>query len=163
MLPLLEAEGVVEHETDACGVCPVHKGIAIVCCCAAIASLTPVVLLQLGIVKRLPDPPGRIFNSKRIVTSKSAYRFGIPDGVLGIGSYSITLVLLITATPYRPLLRGILRAKLLLDGTVAARKTRKQMKEFGRVCSWCLGAAIATAGVVYFARKAREAERLQRA
>ena len=142
---------------------PVHKGMAIVCCCAAMASLTPVVLLQLRVIKKLPELPGRFFDSKQIVMSKSAHRFGIPDGLLGLGSYGVTLILLIAAKPSNPLLRGMLRGKLLLDGTVAARKTRGQMKEFGRVCSWCLGAAIATAGVVYFARKAREAERLHRA
>ncbi len=160
---LLESQSETETAVTECGACSVHKGMAIAFCSIAIASLVPVVLVQLRVIKNLPDPPGSIFDSKRIVTSKSAYRLGIPDGVLGLGSYSITLVLLITATPSRPLLRGALRAKLLLDGTVAARKARGQMKQFGRICSWCMGTALATAGVVYFARKGREAGKLHRA
>lgn len=161
MPPQLKFQRKTEEEN--CGVCPVHRGIAIAFCSVAIASLVPVLLVQLRVMKNLPDPPGSIFDSKRIVTSKSAYRFGIPDGLLGLGSYSITLVLLIAAKPSRPLVRGALRAKLLLDGTVAARKARRQMKQFGRICSWCMGTAVATAGVVYFARKAREAGKLHRA
>ncbi len=145
------------------GMCPAHKGIAIAFCCAAITSLVPVVLVQFRVINRLPDPPGKIFDSTRIVTSKSAYPLGIPDGVLGLGSYSVTLILLIYSGPSHPLLRGLLRAKLLLDGTVAARKARGQIKQFGRICSWCMGTAAATAGVIYFARKAREAQRRRRA
>ncbi len=140
-----------------------YRTIAIAFCCAAITTLVPVVLVQLRVIKRLPDPPGNIFDSKRIVTSKGAYLLGIPDGVLGLGSYSVTLILLIYARPSRPLLRGLLRAKLLLDGTIAARNARRQMKKFGRICSWCMGTAAATAGVIYFARKAREAEERDRA
>ncbi len=140
-----------------------HKGMAVACCCVAITSLVPVALLQLRVLKTLPDPPGRLFNSKRIVTSKNAYPLGIPDGLLGICSYSVTLVLLIAARPSRPFLRAALRGKLLLDGTMAARSARRQVTQFGRICSWCMGTAIATAGIVYFARKAREADRLQRA
>jgi len=141
-------------------VCPVHKGMAIACCCAAMASLTPVALVQLKIVRNLPDPPGRIFNSKRIVTSKGAYRFGIPDGVLGVASYGVTLALLMAAKPSRPAVRKMLRAKVALDAAMAIRGLRRQITQHGRICSWCVGTAAATAGMVYFARKAREAERL---
>jgi Vitamin K epoxide reductase family len=142
-------------------VCTVHKGAAIACCCAAIASLVPVALFQLHAIDDLPDPPGTIFDSKKIVTSKSAYRLGIPDGVLGLGSYGVTLGLLIAAKPSRPRVRKLLRGKLALDGTMAVRNARRQITQFGRICSWCMGTAIATAGVVYFARKAGAAERLR--
>src|SRR5665213_4050118 len=143
---LLRAEDEAENQAGTYNACPAYKGIAIAFCCVAITSLVPVALVQLRVIKRLPDPPGNIFASKRIVTSKSAYVSGIPDGLLGLGSYSVTLILLITAKPSRPLLRGMLRVKLLLDGTIAARKARGQLKQFGRICSWCMGTAMATAG-----------------
>ncbi len=139
----------------------VHNGLAISCCCAAMASLIPVALVQLHLIEDLPDPPGRIFNSKRIVTSKSAYRLGIPDGLLGLGSYGVTLALLIAAKPSHPLLQKLLMAKLVFDATMATRNARKQVTQFGRICSWCMGTALATGGVVYFARNARRAERSQ--
>lgn len=162
MSQLVPFEKPVEQDA-ACVPCSIHQGLAIACCCAAIVLLTPVALVQLKIVKKLPDFPGGVFDSKKIVLSKSAFRFGVPDGVLGIFSYSITLALLLAARPSRPLMRGLLRGKLLLDGSIAARKSRKQFKEFGRVCSWCVGASIATAGVLYFARKARQAGKLRAA
>jgi hypothetical protein len=139
-------------------VCPLHKGMAIACCCAAMASLAPVALVQLRIVKDLPDPPGRLFHSKRIVMSKDAYHLGIPDGVLGLASYGVTLALLLAAQPERSFVRRALRAKLALDATMAIRNVRKQIAEHGCLCSWCMGAAVATAGLVYFARKMRDAE-----
>ena len=72
-------------------VCAVHKGMAVACCCAAMATLAPVALVQLHIIRDLPDLPGRLFDSKRVVTSKGAYHLGIPDGVLGLASYGVTL------------------------------------------------------------------------
>jgi uncharacterized membrane protein len=133
-----------------------YEGLAMACCGVAIISLLPVALLQLKVVDRLPELPGSLFNSSRVVTSQAAYPLGIPDSLLGLASYATTLALLIAAKPSRPVTRTALRAKLLLDGALAARNTRKQVTEHGKICSWCMGAAIATAGMVYFARKARE-------
>ncbi len=138
--------------------CSVHKGAAVACCCAAMAALTPVALVQLHIIKDLPDLPGRMFNSKRVVTSKGSYRLGIPDGILGLASYGVTLALLLSATPERPLMRRLLRGKLALDATMAIRNVRKQATEHKYLCSWCIGVAVATAGVVFFGRKVRDAE-----
>lgn len=135
-----------------------YKGMSIACCCVALALLTPVALAQLKIIRKLPELPGRLFDSRRIIFSKHAYPLGIPDGVLGLLSYITTLALLIAWQPSRPLVHGLLRGKLLLDGTVAARKSRGQLRQFGRLCSWCVGASAATAGMIYFARKARQAQ-----
>ena len=157
-----ELEENPESNLGAAEVSPVHKGLAVACCSVAIASLVPVALVQLHAIDDLPDPPLRLFDSKMVVTSKSAYRFGIPDGVLGLGSYGVTLALLIAAKPSRPLVRKALRAKLALDGTMAVRNARKQVTQFSRVCFWCMGTAVATAGIIYFARKARAAERSHR-
>lgn len=136
----------------------VHKNIAIACCCVAIASLVPVALTQLKVIDTLPDPPGWMFDSTEIVTSKGAYKLGIPDGLLGIGSYGLTLTLLRMAGPSQPLLQKALRAKLALDGTMAVRHAKKQVSQFGRICSWCMVTAIATAGVLHYARRSRVME-----
>ncbi len=139
-------------------VCSVHKGMAVACCCAAMATLTPVALVQLHIIKDLPDPPGRWFNSKQVVTSKGAYRLGIPDGLLGLASYGVTLALLLAATPERPLMRRLLRGKLAFDATMAIRNVRKQVTAYKHICSWCIGTAAATAGLVLFGRTVGAAE-----
>jgi hypothetical protein len=67
----------------------------------------------------------------------------------------------VAAQPSRPLVTKALRAKLAWDATMAIRNARRQITEHGRICSWCMGAAVATAGLVYFERKAREAELLR--
>jgi uncharacterized membrane protein len=139
-------------------VCAIHKGMAVACCCAAMATLAPVALVQLHILRDLPDPPGRFFNSKRVITSKGAYHLGIPDGVLGVASYGVTLALLLAAKPERPMVRRLLRGKLAWDATMAIRNVRKQVTEHKRICSWCVATAVATAGLVFFARKVRDTE-----
>jgi hypothetical protein len=78
-----------------------------------------------------------------------------------MASYGVTLALLLASRPSRPIVNKMLRAKLALDATMAIRKVRRQISDHGRLCSWCLGAAAATAGIVYFARKAREQERMR--
>lgn len=58
---------------------------------AGIASMTPVTLLQMGVLKHVPDPPLKSFNSDKINSSCDAYRFGVPDGTLGILSFAANL------------------------------------------------------------------------
>lgn len=156
---LLEAENQADNVVAIAPSGSAHRGMAIACCCVAIGCLVPVTMLQLGTIDDLPDLPGRVFNTRKVVLSKTAFPLGIPDGMLGLGSYGVTLLLLATAKPGRPLLQAALRGKLMMDGAMAARNTRKQVTKFGRICTWCMGTAIATAGVVYFARQAREANK----
>jgi hypothetical protein len=49
-------------------------------------------LYQLGVIRHLPDPPGRIFDSDRVNASHKAYALGVPDGTLGLGLYALTLI-----------------------------------------------------------------------
>jgi len=50
-------------------------------------------LYQLGVIRHLPDPPANIFDSDKVNASTSAYRFGLPDGPLGLGQYGLALML----------------------------------------------------------------------
>jgi uncharacterized membrane protein len=63
----------------------------------AVATLVPVALYQTGVIGRLPDPPGAIFDSEWITSSKDAHPLGIPDALLGLGSYGATLALALAA------------------------------------------------------------------
>ena len=130
--------------------------VALLCCGAALGSLIPVALFQLEILKKLPDPPGPVFDSKTIVTSKDAFPVGVPDGLLGLGSYGATLLLLLAAGSGRttsPLAQTSLKSKLLLDSSLAAWNTVKQVRRFRRICSWCMGTALATGAMAYFGWK----------
>ena len=118
-------------------------------CCCALASLIPITLYQCGGLKTLPDPPSRIFNSERITSSKAAHPLGIPDGILGIASFSTTLALIILAKKHQPA-KKLLGAKLALDASAAAFNASRQVVSFGKLCSWCTATAL-SAGIMAYA------------
>jgi uncharacterized membrane protein len=120
---------------------------------AAILTLIPVAAHQLGALSHLPDPPGAVFESDRITDSKAAHPFGIPDGLLGIGSYSATLALALLAGRH-PSARRLLAFKLLADGSLAGFNVVRQVVRFRKLCSWCTGTALCTAAMLYAGRGA---------
>jgi len=119
---------------------------------AALATLVPVVAHQLGLLRHLPDPPGAIFDSDRITASKAARPLGVPDGILGVGSYGATLALVLLARK-NPAARKLLALKLVADGSMAGFNVVRQVVSFRKVCSWCTGTAICTAAMVIAGRK----------
>ena len=116
-------------------------------CAIAIATLLPVAAYQLGWVKHLSDPPGDLWDSDRITGSRTAHPLGIPDALLGLASYGASLGLLIAA-PRSDTARLLLPWKLGLDGAAAAFNAGRQVVKFGKMCSWCTGTGLATAGMV---------------
>ena len=118
----------------------------------ALGTLVPVALYQTGMLRRLPDPPGLIFDSAWITSSTDAHPFGVPDALLGLGSYGITMALLLAA-PECGLVRKVLAVKLAGDSSMAAVNVVKQVVKFRRVCSWCTGTAIATGIMIAAGRK----------
>ena len=130
---------------------------------AALLTLLPVAAHQLGVLGHLPDPPGELFASDRITGSKAAHPLGIPDSLLGLGSYGITLSLILLATSH-PKARRFLTLKLLGDGAVAAFNIVRQVAMFGKICSWCTGTALCSAVMVVADRSSivGEAQELRR-
>ena len=111
-------------------------------CYATLATLAPIALRQMGIIDHLPDPPGGVFQSDRITGSDAAHPFGIPDSLLGIASFGTTLALILVAKRNRKA-RVLLGAKLAGDAAFATFNVGRQIVQFGRLCSWCTGTAIA--------------------
>lgn len=122
-------------------------------CCLALATLAPVALYQTGILPRLPDPPLRLFDSKRITTSDAAHPLGIPDGLLGLASFGSTLALALLARRHQTA-KQLLGAKLTLDASAAAFSAGRQVVSFGKLCSWCTGTALAAGMMAYGGREA---------
>lgn len=120
--------------------------------CAAVATLIPIAARQIGVIDHLPDPPGRLFASDRITGSKSAFPLGIPDGILGITSYSVTLGL-VAITAGNSKARKVLAIKLLGDGSVAAVNLVRQVVCFRGLCSWCTATAACTAAMMIAGRR----------
>lgn len=121
-------------------------------CCAALATLVPISLYQTGVIPCLPDPPSRLFSSERITTSRDAYPFGIPDGLLGLGSFGTTLALAVLSRRSATA-RKLLGAKLTMDVSMAGFNAVRQVVSFGKLCSWCMGTALATAAMAYGGRE----------
>lgn len=92
-----------------------------------------------------------VFDSERITMSKAAHPFGIPDGLLGLVSFSATLTLAILARRRRTA-RILLSAKLVLDASAAAFNAGRQIFSFGKLCSWCTGTAISAGVMAYTGR-----------
>jgi uncharacterized membrane protein len=120
--------------------------------CAAVATLIPVAAHQLGVLGHLPDPPLSIFASDRITEAKAAYPLGLPDGVLGLCSYTATLALVVLAHE-QPKARRLLVLKLLGDGSMASFNVVRQVVSFRKLCSWCTGTALCTAVMLIAGRK----------
>lgn len=129
------------------------RNVALVGCGLALGALVPVALYQSGTVSHLPDPPGDVFASEKITSSKMAHPFGIPDSFPGLASYGVTLALVLLADKSLTARRA-LGVKLVGDAGFAAFNAVRQVVRFGKLCSWCTGTALATAVIVYGGRRA---------
>jgi uncharacterized membrane protein len=118
-------------------------------CVVGMAGLSAVAMYQMGLVKKLPELPFPVFDSEKVISSDAAYsQFGVPDGVLGIASYAITLALAAAGGADRartdPALPLALAVKVGFDVYQAARHSASQWPEHHGFCSWCLLPAVAS-------------------
>ena len=129
---------------------------------AALGTLVPVALYQLGAVKHLPDPPLEFFDSETLTMSRMAHPLGVPDSLPGLASYSTTLMLALLAGRSERA-RRLLAWKLVGDGAFAVFNTARSVRRFGRLCSWCTGTALCTTVMVVAGRHliAEEGRRLE--
>jgi uncharacterized membrane protein len=130
---------------------PRPSAATIIACSAAIVTLVPVALHQLGALKHLPDPPCAAFDSDSITESQAAHPLGIPDGLLGLASYSTTMALMLAARKDDHA-KHLLALKLAADGSLAAFNVVRQVVQFRKLCSWCTGTAAATAIMLFASR-----------
>ncbi len=119
---------------------------------AGIASMTPVTLLQMGVLKHLPDPPLRSFDSDKVNSSYDAYRFGLPDGTLGILSFAANLPLLAFGgagraedKPWVPL---VATGKSAVDAVVALWYFYQMPAKEKTWCIYCIAGQLASLGIL---------------
>jgi hypothetical protein len=113
------------------------------------ASLFIIALYQIGVLKRLPEPPMRGLDAEKVNGSKEAYEIlGVPDAVLGLGSYATTLGLAAMGkanrSEARPWLPLALAAKCSIDTLQAARLTRMSWVKFRAFSLYSLITVVAT-------------------
>ncbi len=110
-----------------------RRGIALLTL-LSMGGMAAVSLFQLGILRDLPDVRGDIFDAESVDAAPEAYgRLSMPDGVIGLGSYAVTLALAaadgerrVARRPWLPILLG---AKTALDAVEAVRLTVAQWRD----------------------------------
>ncbi|WP_372620721.1 vitamin K epoxide reductase family protein [Falsiroseomonas sp.] len=113
-----------------------------------IGMMAATTLLQIGAVRRLPDPPIRGFDTTRVNTSDEAYSYGGPDSPINILAHATNLVLATTGGadrmrrhPWLPLLAVAVEAP---QAAVAAKYLFHQMPKVDRAwCPYCIVDALA--------------------
>ena len=116
---------------------------------AASASMSVIALYQLGILRRVPEPPLPALDSDNITGSATAYSLlETPDAVLAMGSYAATMTLAAMGSSRRahehPSLPIALAVKVGFDAIVAAKFTVDEWRRHRSLCFWCLLASAAT-------------------
>lgn len=112
-----------------------------------LADFAIISLYQMGVIRHLPDFPGKLFDSDKVNASRKAYAMGLPDGTTGAGLYALVLMLASargsTSSGRHPIF------DLLLGGVVAAgvvgasQYLYDMIRRQERVCPYCVtGAAL---------------------
>lgn len=112
-------------------------------CLGAMGSLGVVAVYQMGISRRILEPPLPGLDAAAVDASPGAYsQLRMPDAVLGLANYGVTLALIAAGAGDRaqrhPLLPLAMTAKLVLDSAVAVQLTVEQARVHRRFCSWCM-------------------------
>jgi len=116
---------------------------------AGTAALVVVAAYQMGVIKRVPEPRLSFLDADRVDASGEAYEsLRMPDAVLGIVSYSISLALVTsggrrrnTTHPWLPVAATI---KVAFDAALGVMLTVEQVAKHRALCSWCVIAAAAS-------------------
>lgn len=111
---------------------------------------------QLGIIKKLPDPPIGIFDSNKVNASDYAYKRGYtPDAVFMLFTYATTAWLAAMGgknrakdMPLIPLLMGI---KAVFDVLTNLELAREEWNDNKKFCAYCQSASLISLVTVLFA------------
>lgn len=104
-------------------------------------------LYQTGILRRLPDPPVRPFDSNRVNASDYAYkRLQVPDAFLMVGTYAVTAALAAAGgedrARERPWLPIAMAAKAAYDVATNLLLAREEWKDNKALCAYCQTATL---------------------
>jgi uncharacterized membrane protein len=113
-----------------------------------IATMAATTLLQMGIVRRLPDPPIGNFDTGKVNLSDEAFSYGGPDSPINILAHALTMVVAATGAPDRarehPWLPLLAAALEMPQSLVAAKYLFYQMPYVDKAwCPYCIVDALA--------------------
>ena len=119
------------------------------------ASMAAVSLLQTGIIKHLPDPPLASFDSDKVNSSETAYRFGVPDGTVSLASLAANIPLAAMGgarraqeQPWVPILAA---GKAAVEAVAAAWYFYQMPAKEKKWCGYCIVGALANFGILALA------------
>ncbi len=113
------------------------------------AVLGGIALYQMGILKKLPEPPWRFFDARKVNGSAEAYSIlHTRDALLGLASYAITACLTgigpenrSQTHPWMPIGMGL---KLLAGTAIAGKLTVEECRKYRAFSLWSVLTAAAT-------------------
>ena len=119
------------------------------------AAMTPVSLLQTGVVRHLPDPPVGGFNSDKANLSETAYKLGVPDGTLALASLAANVPLAAWGGRDRarqqPWVALVAARKALADAVGAGGYFWQMASGKQPWCAYCITGALANFGILALA------------
>jgi uncharacterized membrane protein len=129
----------------------------IVLAIAGIADAAFIALRQNGILKKLPDLPGGIFDANKVTVSEKAYDLGLPDTGLSLLTYSAVITLASWGGD-RKLYRKKWMDKLLFAATAvnalaAAQYFLNMALKQKKICFYCVTATAINFSVLNIAWK----------
>ena len=106
-------------------------------------SMAAVTLYQTGLIRHLPDPPLRRFDSERVNASDTAYQYGVPDGPLTLAGHATNAVMAAfggacraAERPWAPIAAS---GKAGLEAAIAAKYLFYQMPVVEKKwCGYCI-------------------------
>jgi uncharacterized membrane protein len=114
-------------------------------------AMTAVTLLQTGIVKHLPDPPIKDFDSDKVNSSDTAYALGVPDGTLSLAGLAANIPLAAFGGENRaeemPLVPLVAAAKSSIEAAAAAWYFYQMPAKEEKWCGYCIVGAMANVGI----------------
>lgn len=122
---------------------------------AAMGSLGVVAAYQFGLIKSVPEPAFKYLGASVVDASGEAYQmFRTPDSAIGLASQAVTLALIGAGTgnrsAERPWLPVLAAGKAVADAISAGYLTVEQVSRHRKLCSWCLGAAVANVAIIRY-------------
>ncbi|MEX0802539.1 MAG: vitamin K epoxide reductase family protein [Candidatus Binatia bacterium] len=128
-----------------------NRRAVIVASLAGIASMTAVTLLQTGIVRHLPDPPVGNFDSDRVNSSDTAYRFGLPDGPVSLASLALNIPIAayggVDRARKHPWLSIFAAAKAAVEAVAAGWYFYQMPAKEKAWCGYCISGALSNLAI----------------
>lgn len=112
---------------------------------AGIVDFSVISLYQLGVIKKLPDVPGDIFDSNKVNASADAQILGLPDGPVSLAMYAANLVLAagaIRKAEKRNIFDYLLAASALGQAAGGAYYLYNMAAVQKKVCVYCVTGAL---------------------